>query len=414
MARSSLRHALGHRVSWLVGGLVLALIASIGQLVDPSPAHAADPAQGQSQDVAKVDARPDVVSARLSARLQGNRVEVTDLRTESSTTWARPDGTLTTDQSAGPVRVRRGDGWVPLDLTLHLVDGGWSPAAAATSVVFSAGGDGPAVKLAEGSKRVWLNWVTSLPAPAISGAKATYALDDNTDLVLTALPEGFSQVLVLKSAPVTAPRIHLPLDLAKLTIRDADPASNDGAGGYEFVDGGGSVLFSTPKPQMWDARTDEAGNPLQRRAIATVQSGTADDPQLDLTPSMSWLTDPATQYPVTIDPTIASATRFGDTMIKDTETGAGLHTADHSFGIGYTGASKMRSILDFSTGAAASPPGRSPAPAPRRFGASARWSRPAPSPPPPSPATAQAGSRRSWPRPRPASPARRLSRVARR
>jgi hypothetical protein len=199
----------------------IVLAVTIGNLAVPAQASAparADLSVAQ-RPASKVAERPDRTSAFLAAQLQGSRVEVSGERSETSTMWANPDGSLTADESTGPVRVLKEDGWVPLDMDLVAVAGGWAPKASPSTVTFSAGGDGPAVKLSEGSKNVRMGWTKSLPAPSIKGARATYALDATTDLVLTALPEGFEQLLVLKAAPATAPKVHLPLDLTGLTVR---------------------------------------------------------------------------------------------------------------------------------------------------------------------------------------------------
>ncbi|MGW0198956.1 hypothetical protein ACWDX9_36725, partial [Nonomuraea sp. NPDC003201] len=61
---------------------------------------------------------PDESSAKLTARLTGKRVEIESARTEASSTYANPDGSLTEEMFAGPVRVRDGAGWKPVDLAL--------------------------------------------------------------------------------------------------------------------------------------------------------------------------------------------------------------------------------------------------------------------------------------------------------
>jgi hypothetical protein len=90
------------------------------------------------------------------------------------------------------------------------------------------------------------------------------------------------------------------------------------------------VVFETLKPLMWDAQRDDAGDPVSRRVVAADLVDTADGPQLDLAPVMSWLTAPTTVYPVTIDPTIASVTRAGDTWIKENDST--VHGADYHLG----------------------------------------------------------------------------------
>ena len=68
---------------------------------------------------APVSKAVDVVSARIAARSQKSRVEVSGAETESSRTFANPDGSLTVESSAGPVRVKQADGsWADVDLGL--------------------------------------------------------------------------------------------------------------------------------------------------------------------------------------------------------------------------------------------------------------------------------------------------------
>lgn len=67
----------------------------------------------------RVTSRPDVVSTGVSARAQGIPVEAEDQRSEYSTSWVNPDGTVTVKESFGKVRFRDAKGdWVDVDLTL--------------------------------------------------------------------------------------------------------------------------------------------------------------------------------------------------------------------------------------------------------------------------------------------------------
>src|SRR5690242_14294358 len=59
---------------------------------------------------------PDIASALSTAASCGRRVEIASLDAASSTTYADPDGTASTDLSTVPVRVPRAGGWVPVDL----------------------------------------------------------------------------------------------------------------------------------------------------------------------------------------------------------------------------------------------------------------------------------------------------------
>lgn len=93
---------------------------------------------------ARVGSRPDAVSAGVSARAQGSRVEVLSLRSRDSTTWANPDGTLTTEQSAGLVRFKDAAGaWRAVDLSLSAkpaADGAVGVVSSAQDVVFGGAG----------------------------------------------------------------------------------------------------------------------------------------------------------------------------------------------------------------------------------------------------------------------------------
>src|SRR3954469_24158071 len=77
---------------------------------------------GTSTPASSADPRPleqtfAVAAVALAARA-GQRVEVTSARTETGQVFANPNGTFTSEESAVPVRVRRGTGWVPVDPTL--------------------------------------------------------------------------------------------------------------------------------------------------------------------------------------------------------------------------------------------------------------------------------------------------------
>jgi len=84
-----------------------ALLATALQVREPAvAAPAADP----KPSAAKVTSRPDLMSAVLTARSHGSKVEVESLRTETSTTWANPDGTMTTDAHMAPIRFKTAKG----------------------------------------------------------------------------------------------------------------------------------------------------------------------------------------------------------------------------------------------------------------------------------------------------------------
>ncbi|MEV0132535.1 LamG-like jellyroll fold domain-containing protein [Dactylosporangium sp. NPDC050688] len=297
------------------------LSAPAGAAPPPAPATA-DPAQ---QDPAQNAAAPDAAESIAAARATGRPAEILSRRTERSRTLANPDGSWTTEVTAAPTRVRRPDGtWTPVDTTLRHAGGQVVPVAAAGNLRLSAGGTGPAARLGTGGREVSLGLPWPLPAPELSGSTATYRdVQPGVDLVLTAEPEGFSEVLVLRERAAAANpalrTLRLSLTAAGLTLRAA-------GGGFEATDGAGRVEFTSPAPRMWDSTGDRhaagatadgvaavlgAGGRSAERPVggdrvatmATSVSGT----DLTITPDHALLDDPATVFPVYVDPSVTAA-----------------------------------------------------------------------------------------------------------
>jgi hypothetical protein len=312
------------RVRRLLSVLVsVALVVGLTEAVTGAGVASAAPVAAPRADQGSepVTSRPDVVSARMAAAAQGSRVEVTSLEDAFSTTYANPDGSLTTDTSLAQLRVLRDGGWVPVDYTLQHVAGGWSPKVAPVPVTFSDGADTDAAAIGSGGKLVDLSWDVRLPAPTVDGPTATYDLGGGESLVLTATERGFEQSLVLQHAPVSLPQVRLPLDTADLTL------SSDGSGGYSFAKSDGTVVYTMPAPVMYGAQIDpETEEPTQSKVVSSALVQTASGPRLDLSPSLSWLQDPATTYPVTIDPTISAVSGSSDSFVQDNLTTSQVST----------------------------------------------------------------------------------------
>ncbi len=225
------------------------------------------------------------------ARATGHRVLVPALATETGDTYANPDGTYTLEQHSLPFRVRRGAAWVPLDLTLkRSASGSVSPAAVPTQLDFSGGGSAPLVQFGGAGKRITLSWPGTLPAPALSGNSATYRdVLPGVDLKLQAQADGFAEVLVVKTraAAVNPALASLRFGLAAdgLTVR-ATPSQ-----GLVAADRAGHTVFDSSAPQMWDAGA--------RTAVGSVAVSPG---SLAVVPDRALLTDPATKFPVSIDP----------------------------------------------------------------------------------------------------------------
>ncbi len=280
----------------------------------------------------------DLASAMVAARLSGKRVEALSERTESTTTWANPDGTATTDSASGPVRFRdkTTGAWRDIDVALaKSVDGsvaakdhplglklgGRTPAKLAARVM--ASGDAgepktapvPLVSLDAGEGRsLDLSWRGVLPEPALSGTTARYAdVLTATDLIIESTRTGFEQFLELKDRSAVEANGSVTLTLNAKGIEARANADRS----VTFLDAEtGKQVGLLPAPVMWDATVDEKSGEHTRRAdvgLKVTQNGDAID--LTLKPDAGFLADPATKFPVTVDPSVNLGASF-DTFVQ--------------------------------------------------------------------------------------------------
>lgn len=111
---------------WTAGSIALLLSVTVLEgAASAQPSRAAAKAEAK----ASVTSAADLPSARVTARLAGHRVEALSERTETSTTWANKDGSLTTELAAGPVRFERDGEWTDVDVTLRESGSGVEPVA---------------------------------------------------------------------------------------------------------------------------------------------------------------------------------------------------------------------------------------------------------------------------------------------
>jgi RHS repeat-associated protein len=332
---------------------IVAVIMSMALLVTglegQQPAQAAPEADPQPA-AAKVSSRPDLVSAVVTARSQGSKVEVESMRSGTSTTWANPDGTMTTEAHAAPIRFKTANGtWQPVDLTLAKgTDGTVAPLGhkmglqlgkrnSATGGVFASATAGT------GRQVEWLA-PFKLPEPTINGTKATYAeVQPGVDLTLDARRSGFEADFVLKQRPATAPVWRIPLRTKGLTVRQLE----DGA--IEFVDAKNVVHSRIPVAYMWDSVTDPATKDPVNKAIVnvTVEQVSAGQATLVIAPDAEWFLDPARVFPVTVDPMYANTPVMSsfDTFVQSGWPNDLSSTVD--LRVGKNGTTTERSFLNF-------------------------------------------------------------------
>lgn len=291
------------------------------------------------------------LAAITVARLSGRAVEVAELTTEQRRVVAQPDGTLRAELSVGPRRVKRGGVWRPVDTALgrHL-DGTVGPAAAAVDTRFSGGGSGPLVRVPHESGWFGLQWPAPLPAPVLHGDSAVYrdVLPD-VDLVMRAEAEGYGQFLVVHTREAAR---HPALGALRFALAGRGLAAAVEDGALVVRDGAGEIAFAGARPLMWDSTGATAdGSRTEQAAARTAQPAAArsaavslslSDGVLTVAPDRAMLDDPATVYPVVIDPPL-SRNRAYWTMVWSNGTAFPNHATEHAR-VGYDGWSGQNKV----------------------------------------------------------------------
>ncbi|MFJ8577241.1 LamG-like jellyroll fold domain-containing protein [Micromonospora sp. NPDC093277] len=334
--------------------LALVLVATLSDV----PARPARPAQAASSAAPAPkpkcpDDRPDEVSAAVSAKLCDARVEVASRRSETTQVFANPDGTLTEEQALAPVRVREGDRWVPVDLTLERrADGSVAPKAHPRALTFSGpasdAGEHELVAVGEGDERAALAWAGPLPEPVLDGRTITYPdVLPGVDLVFHTHATGYEQHFVVKDRAGLAQvrKLSLPMRTGKLN------AVGDGMGGLVLKDKAGRQVGRAQTPLMWDAEV--APQSLEhlrhgRVGLRTLAKGTGRT-VMELTPDAAFLARADLSFPVTIDPPTSLSPSF-DAFVQTDYSSDQSGSVDLKLGYSDDGGTRTaRSYLRFNT-----------------------------------------------------------------
>ncbi|WP_269439627.1 DNRLRE domain-containing protein [Streptomyces paludis] len=307
----------------------------------------------------------NISAARLKAKIQNRRIEVTGARTETSTTYVNPDGTVTEQAYAGPIRFKDEQGtWQDVDVSLKRVADGsvkakghphgltlagkhTAPKGLKTTGVKTASEPAPLATVEDRAGReMELGWYGALPAPTIEGADDTVARYKDalpaTDLLIESTRTGYEQFLELKdrSAVDANGQVTYRLKAAGLT------AKAHGDGSITFTDAKGKSAGVLPSPVMWDARTDRnSGEHTHTAKVGVKVAQEGDAIAITLTPDAEFLADEATRFPVVIDPTVNIGASF-DTFVQQGYTTD--QSAATELKIGNNGSSQVaRSFLSF-------------------------------------------------------------------
>ncbi|WP_239076522.1 VCBS repeat-containing protein [Streptomyces sp. SID9913] len=283
--------------------------------------------------------------ASSAAEESGKRVEVLSRRSETSRVFANPSGSFTQESYATAQWTRQGNKLVDIDTTLEATDDGRLGTKATTvGVSFSNGGRGPVAEVVRDGRTMSLSWPTPLPKPAVEDDTVTYSeVLPGVDLKLRADNNGFSQLLVVKSARAAAQpelkAVAFGLDADGLDV------ATDKNGNLSATDPAGQRVFIAPAPRMWDSTAvpgpaAEEAPRVSRAARSTVATAEGPPPggefepghgaqeavipldvtedRLLLTPDKSLLTGPDTTYPVYIDPAVSGAREAWTIVYKKT------------------------------------------------------------------------------------------------
>ncbi|WP_182434728.1 DNRLRE domain-containing protein [Dermacoccus abyssi] len=333
------------------------------------------PAFGEAKKQTRVSSRPDETSAAVSARAQGSPVEVESLRSETSQTFANPDGTMTTKATSAPTRFKDDQGaWKNIDLTLvEQSDGTVAPKSVKNEITLGAGdasasGGSARVTADQGvdalevkpdvNTSVVFGWPKKLPKPKLKGSEATYAnADSGVDYRVQALRRGMETFVDVKDAK-TVERLIAKNGPAKGRLAVEFPVKLDGVsakkeadGSVSFVDGDGKVVSHVAAPGAWDAKViEKAGIPASTTDTRLdVTSKGKNKAIITVSVDAGWARSGARQFPITIDPTYASGSINAsfDTWVQSDSSSDHSTDSELRAGTFNGGATVARSYLNF-------------------------------------------------------------------
>ncbi|WP_112226389.1 LamG domain-containing protein [Lentzea atacamensis] len=247
---------------------------------------------------APITEAPDTGTAMQAARAQGIEVEAVSMRTATREVFAQPNGQLQARLSVTPQRVHKNGKWQAIEPELVKDGDRVTPKSTEAGIAFSGGGElEPLVRLSKDNTAFALSWPGKLPAPRLQGAMAIYdEVLSGVDLRMTAANDGYQLLLVVKSREAASNVAAVKLGL-KLEGLDVKPGAD---GAFSLVDASGAAVFEVPRSLMWDSKKQpDAEAPRTDYAAVGVQHAPG---SLTLVPDQKLLNDPATVYPVYIDP----------------------------------------------------------------------------------------------------------------
>lgn len=294
-------------------------------------------------------------SASALAARTGGPVEVLYERTEYSQVFAQPDGGFKLTQSTSPQRVRASDGsWKSVDVTLERrADGRIAPKSAVVDLSFSGAGTGADMIRVSDRKghTLTLGWTHELPVPVLAGDTATYRdVLPGVDLLLTATPESYREVLVVKTPEAAA---SSELDVVRLGVESEGLEVRPTEGGLVVTDDDGVEVFTGPPGRMWDSagKAQNSATTARTRQRRTEEDGAADpsagpgdgdssavlpvqvgNGSIAVVPDTEILEGTGTAYPVYIDPAVGIGHTYRTVLSSDGDSFWMFNGAGHGIG----------------------------------------------------------------------------------
>jgi len=307
--RLALKRSAGVLRSLVAGSVLVAGLVTVGPAAAATtPTATATPTAQDEKSSSQVGLeRPDLVSALQLARLRDTAVEVSGLRSATTSTWVNPDGSRRLEASSSRRNVPDAQGGlVPVQVALaRQGDGSWRPGAHPLSPRFAAVGGPSALAVGTAAGGVSYGLVGGAPTRAKQTASDTLVYPSvaaGTDLEYQVLPDGVKETLIL-TGPTAVPVNGLwqyRFDAPGLTAEQAAD------GTIVFRDparaGEGSVVAVLPPGAAEDAASPRSVVPVTQR-LSTGPAGTVVTVSVD----RAWLGSPARVWPVRVDPSTTVA-----------------------------------------------------------------------------------------------------------
>ncbi|MEU4403033.1 hypothetical protein AB0F88_00820 [Streptosporangium sp. NPDC023963] len=309
------------RTASLVALTVAASLLTAPALAKPTPSETNPPSHR---------AADPIVGSKMEAKQQNKRAEIESLRTETSTTYANPDGkTLRTEMHARPIRLKKDGTWHPVDTSLISENGVVRPRSTTSGLVLSNGKSkqllGPADKRATPGQKGAVFALAELPTPKITGSQAEYpsVFGRNIDLVVKSTPTGFSQQILIREHPTGPLSLQVPLQLPiGFSLQNSKTS-----GSLTLTRGKGTKTekITVPPALIQDAvavnpASDPDAGKVGRAGLSVKQAG--QQAVITFAPDQAFLSDPSVTYPVTIsavDTDWWEASYVEDTFINNAE-----------------------------------------------------------------------------------------------